>query len=141
MVIRQERRHDQQDDQRQRGPRRQVRVRGDPAEGVARVAGTPAPRRMTVPVVLLAQAEPGGLTILAQQILNGCTTGMLFALIAIGYTMVYGIIELINFAHGALFMLGAFLALPLVPAMGRPAAAGLGLVGGLGLTLVCCMAF
>jgi len=56
--------------------------------------------------------------IFLQQLLNGLTTGTLFALIAIGYTMVYGIIELINFAHGDLFMLGAFLALTLVSAMG-----------------------
>jgi branched-chain amino acid transport system permease protein len=52
--------------------------------------------------------------IFLQQLLNGLTTGSLFALVAIGYTMVYGIIELINFAHGDLFMLGAFLALTLV---------------------------
>jgi len=56
--------------------------------------------------------------ILIQQLLNGLTTGTLFALIAIGYTMVYGIIELINFAHGDLFMLGSFLALTLASAMG-----------------------
>jgi branched-chain amino acid transport system permease protein len=56
--------------------------------------------------------------ILIQQLLNGLTTGTLFALIAIGYTMVYGIIELINFAHGDLFMLGSFLALTAVSAMG-----------------------
>src|SRR5690606_12193912 len=41
-----------------------------------------------------------------------------FALIALGYTMVYGIIELINFAHGDVFMLGSFLALALIGAMG-----------------------
>ena len=40
-----------------------------------------------------------------QQIVNGVTTGSLYALIALGYTMVYGIIELINFSHGDLFML------------------------------------
>src|SRR5688572_7078971 len=56
--------------------------------------------------------------ILLQQIINGLTAGTLFALVAIGYTMVYGIIELINFAHGDLFMLGAFLALTLVVDMG-----------------------
>ncbi|HLF92407.1 MAG TPA: branched-chain amino acid ABC transporter permease [Planctomycetota bacterium] len=56
--------------------------------------------------------------IFLQQLINGLTTGTLFALIAIGYTMVYGIIELINFAHGDLFMLGAFLALTLVAWMG-----------------------
>ena len=53
-----------------------------------------------------------------QQLINGITTGTLFALIAIGYTMVYGIIELINFAHGDLFMLGSFLALTLMAWMG-----------------------
>src|SRR2546427_1509330 len=52
--------------------------------------------------------------ILIQQLLNGLTTGSLYALIAIGYTMVYGIIELINFAHGDLFMLGSFLALQVI---------------------------
>ena len=56
--------------------------------------------------------------ILLQQILNGLTTGTLFALIAIGYTMVYGIIELINFAHGDLFMLGSFLGLTVVSTLG-----------------------
>src|SRR5438477_1745841 len=49
--------------------------------------------------------------IFLQQLINGLTTGTLYALIAIGYTMVYGIIELINFAHGDLFMLGTFFAL------------------------------
>ena len=45
-----------------------------------------------------------------QQCINGLTFGSLIALVALGYTMVYGIIGLINFAHGDLFMLGAFLA-------------------------------
>jgi branched-chain amino acid transport system permease protein len=51
---------------------------------------------------------------LAQYAIAGLTTGALFALIALGYTMVYGIVELINFAHGDLFMLGCFLALTLL---------------------------
>jgi branched-chain amino acid transport system permease protein len=59
-------------------------------------------------------------TDLSQQCLTGLTTGALFALIALGYTMVYGIVELINFAHGDLFMLGACLALTLL----TPFAAG-----------------
>ena len=46
-----------------------------------------------------------------QQIINGLTRGAVFALIALGYTMVYGIIELINFAHGDVFMLGLFISL------------------------------
>ena len=43
-----------------------------------------------------------------QQLLNGLTVGGIYALIALGYTMVYGIIKLINFAHGDIFMIGAF---------------------------------
>ena len=46
-----------------------------------------------------------------QQLLNGLTIGMIYALIALGYTMVYGVIQLINFAHGEIFMVGAYLAL------------------------------
>ena len=46
-----------------------------------------------------------------QQLINGLTIGMIYALIALGYTMVYGIIQLINFAHGEIFITGAFFAL------------------------------
>jgi branched-chain amino acid transport system permease protein len=46
-----------------------------------------------------------------QQLINGVTLGMIYGLIAIGYTMVYGIIGMINFAHGDIFMIGAFLSL------------------------------
>ncbi len=45
---------------------------------------------------------------IVQQLLNGLTVGGIYALIALGYTMVYGIIKLINFAHGDIFMIGAF---------------------------------
>ena len=47
--------------------------------------------------------------LLLQQIINGLTIGSVYALIALGYTMVYGIIQLINFAHGEVFMVGAYL--------------------------------
>jgi amino acid/amide ABC transporter membrane protein 1, HAAT family (TC 3.A.1.4.-) len=47
----------------------------------------------------------------AQQLVNGLTLGSLYALIAVGYTVVYGIVQLINFAHGEVFMIGAFGAL------------------------------
>ena len=47
----------------------------------------------------------------AQQLINGLVLGSIYGLIAIGYTMVYGIIGMINFAHGDIFMVGAFLAL------------------------------
>ena len=46
-----------------------------------------------------------------QQLVNGLTLGAIYGLIAIGYTMVYGIIGMINFAHGDIFMIGAFIAL------------------------------
>src|SRR6516164_3798786 len=46
-----------------------------------------------------------------QQAINGLTLGSLYGLIAIGYTMVYGILGMINFAHGDIYMLGAFVSL------------------------------
>jgi len=46
----------------------------------------------------------------AQQIVNGLQVGSIYALIALGYTMVYGIVRLINFAHGDFYMLGAYAA-------------------------------
>ena len=45
--------------------------------------------------------------IITQQIINGLVLGSMYALIALGYTMVYGIINLINFAHGEVMMVGA----------------------------------
>lgn len=65
------------------------------------------------------------MTYVLQQVLNGLQLGSVYALIALGYTMVYGILSLINFAHGDLFMLGAFVVfaaatmahLPFIPAL------------------------
>src|ERR1700685_1488677 len=48
---------------------------------------------------------------LIQQLINGLTLGSIYGLIAIGYTMVFGIIGMVNFAHGDVFMLSAFIAL------------------------------
>src|SRR5664279_3573631 len=48
---------------------------------------------------------------LAQQLINGLVLGSIYGLIAIGYTMVYGIVGMINFAHGDIFMIGGFIAL------------------------------
>jgi len=59
-----------------------------------------------------------GWEVFLQQLIIGLSNGMIIALIALGYTMVYGIIELINFAHGDLFTLGCFCALTLVGALG-----------------------
>src|SRR5579872_5331904 len=47
----------------------------------------------------------------AQQLINGLVLGSIYGLIAIGYTMVYGIVGMINFAHGDIFMIGGFIAL------------------------------
>jgi branched-chain amino acid transport system permease protein len=55
---------------------------------------------------------------LIQQILVGLVNGAIIAIIALGYTLVYGIIELINFAHGDLYMLGGFAALTVIGAFG-----------------------
>ncbi len=76
-----------------------------------------------------------------QQLTTGLSNGMIIALIAIGYTMVYGIIELINFAHGDLCTLGSFLALTLVGLLGMDAWTGLPGVGGVVLLLVSCALF
>jgi len=72
-----------------------------------------------------------------QQCLIGLTNGALIALVALGYTMVYGIIGLINFAHGDLIMLGACLALSLVAALGIGVAdaGGMAAVGPMGTWL------
>jgi branched-chain amino acid transport system permease protein len=71
-----------------------------------------------VPLDLLATSTAGGLQNVPQYCVQGLLFGALFALIALGYTMVYGIIELINFAHGDLFMLGTFMGLTLLSVFG-----------------------
>jgi branched-chain amino acid transport system permease protein len=48
------------------------------------------------------------LSVLLQQIINGVSLGSIYALVALGYTMVYGVLRLINFAHGDIYMLGAY---------------------------------
>ncbi len=55
---------------------------------------------------------------LPQQVVNGILLGSIYALIALGYTMVYGVLRLINFAHGEVFMLGAYTALFVARAVG-----------------------
>lgn len=59
-------------------------------------------------------------TIIFQQLINGISLGSLYGLVAIGYTMVYGILRLINFAHGDLLMLAAYLAIYLVGIFALP---------------------
>ena len=60
-----------------------------------------------------------------QQLINGLALGSIYGLIAIGYTMVYGIIGMINFAHGDVFMVGSFISLMLILALGLTAGASL----------------
>ena len=75
----------------------------------------------------------GSLDVLLQQIVNGLALGMMYALLALGFTMVYGIIELINFAHFSVFMTGTFVGLVVLNLMGVTAVSrsltGLALVG------------
>ena len=56
--------------------------------------------------------------IFLQQLINGLSLGSIYALIALGYTMVYGIVKLINFAHGDIMMIGAYTAYFVLRAMG-----------------------
>ena len=55
--------------------------------------------------------------IFLQQLINGLVLGSVYALVALGYTMVYGILELINFAHGEVTMIGAMVALTVIGAL------------------------
>src|SRR5436309_9995805 len=54
-----------------------------------------------------------------QQLINGLALGSIYALIALGYTMVYGVLRFINFAHGDVFMVGAFMGFYLAPLAGK----------------------
>ena len=55
---------------------------------------------------------------LIQTIIIGLSNGLIYALVALGYTLVYGILQLINFAHGDVFMLGSMIALTLLQFFG-----------------------
>ena len=59
------------------------------------------------------------LTLFLQQLLNGLSLGSIYALIALGYTMIYGVLRFINFAHGDVYMLGAFAGYFLAPIVGH----------------------
>jgi branched-chain amino acid transport system permease protein len=72
---------------------------------------------------------------IVQQLINGISLGSIYALIALGYTMVYGIIKLINFAHGDVFMVGAFVGFYAITIL------HLGFFSALLLTMVVCAIF
>lgn len=72
------------------------------------------------------------LTLFVQQLFNGLHIGSIYALIALGYTMVYGIVKLINFAHGDLMMVGAYIAFFLMGVCQMP------LIIAIVITMLCC---
>jgi branched-chain amino acid transport system permease protein len=85
-------------------------------------------------------SDDGDLSRLGNNLMDGLSNGAIWALVALGYTLVYGIIELINFAHGEIFMIGAFTSFALWGTLGlTPETATAGLVGGLLVTLVVAM--
>src|SRR3954452_11190453 len=75
---------------------------------------------LILPVVYGIQdlSHDGNLTRLATNLKDGVSNGAIWALIALGYTLVYGIIELINFAHGDVFMIGSFASVGLYSTFG-----------------------
>ncbi|MBP9712611.1 MAG: branched-chain amino acid ABC transporter permease [Sterolibacterium sp.] len=79
--------------------------------------------------------------ILLQQLINGLTLGSLYAIVALGYTMVYGIIQLINFAHGEVVMIGAMIALSVIMALtGHGLPPLVCVLAGLAVAMPACMA-
>jgi len=82
----------------------------------------------------------GDLSRIATNIKDGLSNGAIWALIAVGYTLVYGIIELINFAHGDVFMIGSFVSFGFFGTIGLTLTTGpAGLVFGLLITLILAM--
>jgi branched-chain amino acid transport system permease protein len=80
--------------------------------------------------------DEGDLSRLGNNLIDGLSNGAIWALVAIGYTLVYGIVELINFAHGEVFMIGSFVAAGLFGTIGLSQDTGTGLlVLGLLITL------
>src|SRR5438067_12271077 len=90
-----------------------------------------------------------GMTFFFQELVNGITTGALYALVALGFTMVYGVLQLLNFAHGDLYMVGAYVGFFVIQWFGGPSHTTIavplllvimfvlagGLVGGLGVAI------
>jgi branched-chain amino acid transport system permease protein len=97
----------------------------------------------------MAAIGPHALAFFLQELVNGITTGALYALVALGFTMVYGVLKLLNFAHGDLFMVGAYVGFFVIQWFGGPTKLTIpvplllvimfvlaaGLVGGLGVAM------
>src|SRR5579864_8965667 len=91
-----------------------------PWVSLARTSSRQSGLIIAVVLVILMELTAYGQGINAFQVfISGLTLGSLYAVVAIGYTMVYGIIELINFAHGDVFAVGAFGSLTLMEKMDR----------------------
>jgi branched-chain amino acid transport system permease protein len=95
--------------------------------------------------MLVVAASGVDVTVLLQQLVNGITVGAVYALVALGYTLVYGIIELINFAHADVFVWGTVVTSLVLQAMGytniSQALTGLDLIVVLALMIVLAMVF
>src|ERR1700730_12747866 len=97
----------------------------------------------------MTAAGPSHIALFFQELVNGITTGALYALVALGFSMVYGVLKLLNFAHGDLYMVGAFIGYFVIQWFGGPKALTIpvplllvimfvlaaGLVGGLGVAI------
>src|SRR3954451_6056620 len=97
---------------------------------------------LILPVIFAIQdlSDQGNLVRLGENLVAGLSNGAIWARVAIGYTLVYGIVELINFAHGEVFMIGSFISAGFIGTLGLTAATGgFGLVFGLILTLMVAM--
>jgi branched-chain amino acid transport system permease protein len=97
---------------------------------------------LVMPVVYGIQdiSDTGSLARLGNNLVDGLSNGAIWALIALGYTLVYGIIELINFAHGEVFMIGSLTAAGLWGTIGLTTNTGtVALIGGLFLSLFAAM--
>jgi branched-chain amino acid transport system permease protein len=97
---------------------------------------------LVMPVVYGLQdlSDDGSLARLGNNVVDGLSNGAIWALVALGYTLVYGIIELINFAHGEVFMIGSLVSAGFFGTIGLTTASGVGgLVLGLLVTLVLAM--
>jgi branched-chain amino acid transport system permease protein len=96
-------------------------------------------------MLVLAVSSSVTVTGLLQSLVGGIAVGAIYALVALGYTLVYGIIELINFAHGDVFVWGSVFTLIILQAMGytnfSSALSGFSLIGMMVLLIVLAMAF
>src|SRR5437660_6038705 len=83
-----------------------------------------------VVALLLKEAltNPGHWSLFFQLAVDGVTLGSVYALIAIGYSMVYGILKLLNFAHGDIYMVGAFLGYGVLTSLGGPLSPSIAMV-------------